>query len=286
MSALLRPMGHLTRVALLGVCVLLALLMGWVDAGAGPEIHLAVFYLIPLAGASWLLGARLGLGMALLCAVIWLGAEVAGGAAYTRDWILLWNAGALLVFFLLFALGLAHLRGALDAEARLAREDHLTSIPNLRSFREQMPQELREAAGRGSAVTLGLVEIHDLAYINERFGTQSGDLLLRVIARTLRASLRSRDLLCRIGGTTFAVILPGTDTPTATRVLEGARERVLEETRVYDRPLSIAIAAVAAERPPREGDELMEKTESILRAIKEDRSPHPFRVLALEQVAV
>lgn len=111
-------------------------------------------------------------------------------------------------------------------------------------------------------------------------------LLLRVTARALRESLRSQDLLCRIGGTTFAVVLPGTDTPTATRVLEAARERVLGETGVYDRPLSIAIAAVSADRPPPQEEELMERAGSLLRSIRREPATHPFRVLALGQVAV
>jgi diguanylate cyclase (GGDEF)-like protein len=284
MSPILQPMGSETRVALVLGALLVALCIGWLDASAGPEIHLSVFYLLPIGAAAWFLGRRLGLIMALLCGAIWLTADAMGGAVYSRDWIPLWNSVVLLAFFSLFAVGLSYLRRVLEEEARLAREDLLTSIPNLRSFQEQMPQELRTAAGRGSSVTLGLVEVHDLAYINERFGSQSGDLLLRVTARTLRESLRPQDLLCRVGGTTFAVVLPGTDTPTATGVLEKVRKKVLDRMRTYDRPLSVAIAAVSAERPTPEGGELMEKTDSLLRSIKQDRTPHPFSVVALEQV--
>ncbi|TVR53727.1 MAG: GGDEF domain-containing protein [Gemmatimonadales bacterium] len=284
MSPILQPMGSLARAALVLGALLVALLIGGLDAAAGPEIHLSVFYLFPIGVAAWFLGRRLGLIMALLCGAIWLTADIMGGAIYSRDWIPLWNTVMLLAVFSLFAIGLSHLRRVLEEEARLARRDLLTDVPNLRSFHEQMPHELRMAAGQACSVTLGLVEVHDLAYINERFGSQSGDLLLRVTARTLRESLRPQDLLCRVGGTTFAVVLPGTDTPAATGVLEKVRERVLDQMRTYDRPISIAIAAVSAERPPPEGGELMEKTDSLLRSIKQDRTPHPFSVVALEQV--
>jgi diguanylate cyclase (GGDEF)-like protein len=284
MSPILQPMGSLARVALVLGALLLALLIGWLDASAGPEVHLSIFYLVPIGMAAWFLGRRLGLAMAFLCGAIWLAADTMGGALYSQDWIPLWNTVALLAFFSLFAIGLSYLRRVLEEEARLARHDLLTNIPNLRSFQEQMPHELRMAAGQGSSVTLGLVEVHDLAYINERFGSQSGDLLLRVTARTLRESLRPQDLLCRVGGTTFAVVLPGTDTPAATGVLEKVREKVLDRMRTYDRPLSVAIAAVSAQRPTPEGGDLMEKTDSLLRSIKQDRTPHPFSVVALEQV--
>jgi diguanylate cyclase (GGDEF)-like protein len=284
MSPILQPMGSFTRVILVLGALFAALSIGWLDASAGPEIHLSVFYLLPIGLTAWFLGRRLGLIMAFLCGAVWLTADTMAGAVYTRDWIPFWNTGVLLAFFSLFAVGLSYLRRVLEEEARLARQDLLTNIPNLRSFQEQMPQELRMAAGQGSSVTLGLVEVHDLAYINERFGSQSGDLLLRVTARTLRESLRPQDLLCRVGGTTFAVVLPGTDTPAAQSILEEVREKVLDRMRTYDRPLSVAIAAVSAERPTPEGGELMEKTDSLLRSIKQDRTPHPFSVVALEQV--
>lgn len=280
----LQPLGSGGRALVLVFAIVLALLFGSIELAIGPEISFSIFYLLPIAAVSWFVGGRAGTIVAGACGIISVTADAYGGATYSQLWIPFWNGAALLGFFLLAAAALSHLRRVLGREARLAREDLLTRVPNLRSFNEQMPLELRAAAGRGSSVTLGLVELDDLAYINERFGIKSGDLLLRVTADTLRASLRAEDLICRIGGTTFALILPGTGKEEASRILEDAREKVLHQMRIYDRPLSIAIAAVSTDHPSPQGEDLMERTGWLLQTIKRDRSLHPFRVIGTDQI--
>jgi diguanylate cyclase (GGDEF)-like protein len=135
-------------------------------------------------------------------------------------------------------------------------------------------------------VTLGLVDLSDLGYINDRWGTQSGDSLLRLVAHTVEKFLRPTDLLFRVGGTTFAILIPGMGEDDAREYLERIRTRILGEMERYDRPISIAIAAVAAEgKISADGEAFLERTGSLLRMIKLDRTPHPFRVVGDQFVA-
>jgi diguanylate cyclase (GGDEF)-like protein len=279
MSPLLAIPGRVVRGALFLVFLAVAGVFGYLHAQVGQEVVFAVFYLVPVAGATWFAGRTAGIAMAGVCGIVSLGAELSAGTVYSAEWIPVFNAVVICGFFIITAFALAHLRTALQHEARLAREDILTSIPNLRSFREQMPARVKDAAGHRKPMTLGLVDLSDIAYINDRWGTQAGDHLLRVAAHTLQGLLRPEDLLYRVGGTTFAVVLPGLSHQASHEYLERLRERMLAEMARFDRPLSVAIAAVSAEQPDRDSDALFDRTGSLLRTLKLERTPHPFRVV-------
>jgi len=286
MSPLLTTPNRVVRSSFFLLLLAVAGGFGFFHAAVGQEIAFAVFYILPVAGATWYVGRTAGIIMAGVCGIVALGAELASGQVYSQEWIPVFNAIVVTGFFIITAYALAHLRAALQQEARLAREDILTKIPNLRSFHEEVPDLLRDAAGRQTPVTLGLVDISDLGYINDRWGTQSGDTLLRMVAHTAEKFLRPGDLLFRVGGTTFAILIPGMGEDAAREYLDRIRTRVLGEMERYDRPVSIAIAAVAAEgKVSSDGEAFLERTGSLLRMIKLDRTPHPFRVVSDQFVA-
>jgi diguanylate cyclase (GGDEF)-like protein len=284
-SPLLSSPGRILQTVLFLALLVVAGIFGFFHAAVGQEIVFAVFYLLPVAGATWFVGRTAGIAMAGICGIVALGAELSSGRVYSQEWIPVFNSLVVCGFFIITAYALAHLRTALQHEARLAREDVLTSIPNLRSFHEIIPVRFRSAAGDRKPVTMGLVDLSDIGYINDRWGTQAGDHLLRVAAHALKELLRPDDLLFRVGGTTFAVVLLGIGDEEAQEYMERLRARMLVEMERYDRPVSIAIAAVSAERATGSGEELFERTGSLLRTIKLDRTPHPFRVVSDRFVA-
>jgi hypothetical protein len=164
-------------------------------------------------------------------------------------------------FFIITAYALAHLRTALQHEARLAREDVLTSIPNLRSFHEDHARRaFRSAAGERKPVTLGLVDLSDIGYINDRWGTQAGrpppeggGPRAPGAPAPRRPPLPGRGDDLRRG--------PSRRFPDeeAQDYMERLRARMLTELERYDRPVSVAIAAVSAEKPSHgTGEELFE----------------------------
>lgn len=113
-----------------------------------------------------------------------------------------------------------------NAEAHLdylAHIDPITGLPNRHAFNERLAFALARVDRQGGSAGLLLLDLDNFKIVNDTLGHHSGDILLRVVARRLLECLRSGDVLCRIGGDEFAVILETTG-PTDG---EGVAERIL-----------------------------------------------------------
>lgn len=106
---------------------------------------------------------------------------------------------------------------ALDnAEIRLrlehqAQTDSLTGLYNHRAFHERLRAELARTSRTGGSVAVLMLDIDDFKRVNDIHGHAAGDLVLVGLARLLRRTARTADVVCRIGGEEFAAVLPDTD---------------------------------------------------------------------------
>jgi diguanylate cyclase (GGDEF)-like protein len=141
-------------------------------------------------------------------------ADIDSAVSRFRAELLLAVAASLITVALLaYLLGQPILRslGELSQVARLADRDELTDLANRRGFREALDAELQRAERFGGSVTLILADLDDFKQINDRFGHQVGDDVLKLFADVLREGARAIDVPARIGGEEFAVVLPETD---------------------------------------------------------------------------
>jgi len=112
---------------------------------------------------------------------------------------------------------------------RLQREastDALTGLHNRREFEGGMVREMERARRLRVPLSLALIDIDFFKRINDRHGHDVGDGVLREVAATLRAGIRRSDLVARIGGEEFALVLLGTEPPGARVLLERLRRAV------------------------------------------------------------
>ena len=101
---------------------------------------------------------------------------------------------------------------------KLATTDGLTGLFNHRYFQEFLTNAVEQADRQLSQCSLLLVDIDHFKRFNDNFGHQAGDQALRSVAETLRASVRSEDMVARYGGEEMAVVLRQTSTPEAMKV--------------------------------------------------------------------
>jgi diguanylate cyclase (GGDEF)-like protein len=112
--------------------------------------------------------------------------------------------------------------------ARLASLDSLTAVLNRRAFTTLVDAYLKELRTREVRGALLVVDADHFKSINDRFGHESGDEALRLIAGAIRGMLRSTDLVGRIGGEEFAIFLPGASAEQANAAAERIRRSIAE----------------------------------------------------------
>ncbi len=108
-------------------------------------------------------------------------------------------------------------------------DDPVSGLPGRSEFLATVEMALEGARDSGEPLTLLLVNPDEFAFVNERFGAEAGDSVIREVARRLRASQRSTDLVARHGGAIFATAMPGTPIQTGRSVAEKIRVRLSDE---------------------------------------------------------
>jgi diguanylate cyclase (GGDEF)-like protein len=121
----------------------------------------------------------------------------------------------------------------------LATTDVLTGLCNRRSFMELAQQELERSGRHNLSLSLLLLDVDRFKLVNDRFGHQAGDMVLKHIAETGRSTLRKIDVFARFGGEEFVVLLPETGLEGAAVVAERLRMNMADyKILVGDRMLS------------------------------------------------
>jgi diguanylate cyclase (GGDEF)-like protein len=109
---------------------------------------------------------------------------------------------------------------------RRARTDSLTGLYNRMHFGEQLERTLKEADRNGQPVSLVLVDVDHFKKVNDTWGHEAGDAVLKHVARILQEGVRSVDVCVRYGGEEIAMLMAQTDSERALEVAERLRARI------------------------------------------------------------
>ncbi|MGB3272293.1 MAG: PleD family two-component system response regulator [Xanthobacteraceae bacterium] len=150
-----------------------------------------------------------------------------------------------------------HLRDNFHASIEMAVTDALTGLHNRRYLESHLAALAEQAAARGQPLALMMLDIDFFKAINDSYGHDAGDEVLREFASRIRKAIRGIDLACRYGGEEFVVVMPETDLKVAGLVAERLRRAVAgvpfaieRGARAIDVTLSIGIAALKGREPP------------------------------------
>jgi two-component system cell cycle response regulator len=121
------------------------------------------------------------------------------------------------------------LRDNVQYSMELALTDPLTGLFNRRYMETHIGTLVERSAARGKSLSVLMLDIDYFKSINDTFGHDAGDDVLREFAERVKSSIRGIDLACRLGGEEFVVVMPDTDLGVATLVAERIRRRIAEE---------------------------------------------------------
>jgi diguanylate cyclase (GGDEF)-like protein len=157
--------------------------------------------------------------------------------------------------------------------------DAVTGLPDARAFHARLTEEVARASRHGVPLALVTVDLDHFAALNTRFGHQVGDAVLSEAALVIKLALRESDVVARLGGDGFAILLPEADQTPAFRCAERLR-RALEEHRFARVGRLTASAGVAAS--PRDGMEAAELLHSAEQALAVAKKSGRRRVMAAD----
>jgi diguanylate cyclase (GGDEF)-like protein len=148
--------------------------------------------------------------------------------------------------------------------------DDLTGVTNRRRFNELARQRMRQAQAAGEALSLLMLDVDYFKHINDTYGHLRGDEVLKSLARVCQAHMGEKDVLARVGGEEFALLVPGMDLDEARKLAEQIRAGVwqspvsLVDTAIHV-TVSIGVAQWRDGEPPAD---LLGRADQALQAAK------------------
>ncbi len=228
----------------MAIGVVLTVALGIIDHTTGYEVAFSIFYLLPIFIVSWYSGRGQGLIIACLSAAVWLTADLTSGHEYSHVAIPFWNTLIRLGFFVVIVYFATENRALLLREQERARTDPLTSVANSRYFLEILDQEIRRTARYNRPMTLVYLDIDNFKQMNDTRGHGEGDRLLKTLAETIRKRTRSTDIIGRMGGDEFAVLMPETAEREAKAAIDDLRLYLIDRMGEQEWPVSFSIGVL------------------------------------------
>jgi diguanylate cyclase (GGDEF)-like protein len=254
----------------LALVLLIGLADYWADRIIGARVFFLVFYLVPIFWVTWHAGRRAGVVVAVASALVWLAAWQGVPVDKEVPAVFYWDVVVKMGFLVLFSVLLSLLKAAYEKERALARVDDLTGVANRRYFFERAAAEIARSRRYGHPLTAAFIDIDDFKSVNDCFGHETGDALLRAVGDVLRGHLRETDIIGRLGGDEFAVLMPETQAPETEHVLGKLRQHLAQAMEEHAISVTFSVGAVAFSRAPGSVDELIEAADHVMYSVKRD----------------
>lgn len=170
---------------------------------------------------------------------------------------------------------------------RLAAADSLTGILNRRAFLEMADKECNRSQRYDHALSLLMIDADHFKRINDQFGHDAGDHVLKAFCKIAQSMIRDQDLFARLGGEEFALLLPETDLAKALDVAERLKRKIADSAIVFREHaiiLTVSIGVATRHNVNDSLDNMLLRSDAALRKAKENGRNRVEMEAGLKQV--
>lgn len=229
-DALLRGTSMPTPRAL-SLAILACLVTLSVDWLTGGDFRVTLGFIVPIVTVlTWVGHARIA---AVVATTLIMGDTAISAVVGSPTWMSLWWGFA--SSLVLLGSGILLIRSfrnvMLDLQDQ-AQHDSLTGLLNTHSFQLAADIERTRAVRSGEPITVAFLDLDNFKQVNDIHGHVAGDAVLRAFAECIAESVRPYDIVGRVGGDEFTLVLPNTDQFAAAGVVERIRHRVIARSDV------------------------------------------------------
>ncbi|MGH9868312.1 MAG: GGDEF domain-containing protein [Candidatus Polarisedimenticolia bacterium] len=262
------PRSNPARAAVLLVLMGLVIWIGQLDLADGWRPWVRVLSAAPVVLSGWWMGPA----AAGVCAVAAATAGVVHDAGRTDLGVALGNGAASLILFAVMGLLISRVRSdrgrltdLLDREKTLARTDAVTGLMNHRGFVESLMREASRCRRAVQPLCVAFMDLDNFKQVNDHYGHAAGDTLLKLIARSIRETIRGGDIPARLGGDEFVVLFWDMDR----NAVEGIAQRIIEKVREagqdYPRAaLGASVGIAYFDVPPASVEEILKRADNAM----------------------
>ena len=256
------------RIFVIIFCFSLILLIVFFDVITGIELSFSDFYLIPIFFATWFLSRNFGFVMALVSALAWFITEITTRQFNISLFVLTWNTVFRFGFFAVVLILLARLKKELLQEKNLCRIDYLTGIANSQSFYEKLAVEKSRCRRNKTPLSIAYLDCDYFKVVNDVYGHKQGDIVLQLIAGSIRDNIRMTDYVARIGGDEFLILLSETGKETAQMVIRRAQNQLVEIMKQHNWPVTFSVGVAVFLNPPDLIEDMIVKADNLMYSAK------------------
>jgi diguanylate cyclase (GGDEF)-like protein len=255
----------------LWLACLMVVLICLADIVLGSAVTLCSLYALPVLFITWYVDTKTGFKIAVLAfialEITYWANELNGGNLW--DWLgyNVFALGILVNQIILFVM--THFLRIKMAELTLwADHDPLTKIFNRRAFMNTLEREFEHMQRYQNPFAIAFLDLDNFKYINDTFGHNEGDALLKVVAHTMKTHCRSSDTVARLGGDEFAVLITEASPEHAAMVLSKMSTAIRDNCKQGNWPVGVSLGSIYFMHLPKDTETAIKMADELMYEVK------------------
>ena len=244
------------------------IVIGFLDFITGVELSFSLFYLLPISIVTWFLGKKLGILFSFFSVIIWQIVNIISGQNINNYLIASWNFLTYLIIFLMIAFLLDEINNLLYKVQNVGILDVLTGVSTRKRFHRSLNHELFKLKQSKDPFSLVYIDLDHFKKLNDKLGHFKGDLVLKTISKTIQKNIRDIDIIGRLGGNEFAIILRETDEKLAKEIVPKLQQSLLKSMEKNKWLITFSIGVMTYINTPTSTNEAINLAKELMYDVK------------------